>query len=659
MKNKLLVICICVVVCSCHDDFLTKKSNTDTLETGIYVSPEWEMDSYPIVWAKAGNAKYTISDIPEWLMVNQRTGLFDNDTTYLVCSAIQQKNFSEPGIYNAILKLEIEGVGSCIVPVGYVNEGNPSIESNPSSIEFGVNHYGNQSTITVHNQNNGILIWQVIKSPKWITLSTSAGVIRPYSVDAINIKFEPNTIFFADSVGEIIIANNSRNSSQYVINVYYKTGSPSFSCNTDQIDFGYISDKKTITIHRYGNGILNWTVDQCPEWVSISPTQGTINQNASDEYTITLTCNRMGLSIGEHTGAIIFKTNDKDKPAYSVNVKCWSGEGNSQNITTIEGTVVNTEHDKNKDKIYILTQSPNQLLVYDTEKHAMTNKMPLDFAPTCISLSNDGNKAIIGHNGNVSLVDLVSYRLIKFVMIDFNVYDAVFVNEQLCLLSVNDNNSFCRWLNLETGNIQIFSDTWSLQGRVLFRKIVNQNVIVATRMGISPSGINLIDTETMKLFKYYPKDLFSGHQKVSQFWLSADGLKIFCCQTDIYRVPINATGEISPIGKFPNRGNYYYDWIIWIDHCLSTNSLWVLEDPSVIWDNGPSILARYEATNYTFVKSYSYSNYFTTIDGISDVYVTSARYVYANNSGSDIFVIKNVDEKYKANAWSLEHIEVK
>ena len=660
MKKMLYIIGIFMVLCSCEDDFLKEKYKTVPLETGIYVSPEWEADSYPIVWAKAGNAKYTISDIPEWMMLTPKTGLFVDGVAYITCAAIQQNDLSQVGIHNTHIKIEVEGVGSCLVPVGYVNEGNPSIGSNPSTVEFGVNNNSNRSSITLHNQNNGILIWQVIKSPQWVTLSMNAGVIRPYFVENIDVKFESNTLFLADSIGEIIISNNSRNSPQYVIKVYYKTGNPTFSCDINQVNFGYTSDIKKITIYKYGEGILNWTIAQSPEWVSISPSQGTIDNNSYyGEAQITITCNRMGLSIGEHTGTIVFHTNDKAKPTYSVNVKCWAGEGNSPNITSIEGIVVSTVHDKSANKIYILTQSPDRILIYNTENKAITNTITLDIVPTCIGLSDDGKMAIVGHNENVSLVDLVSYHVIKSVMIDFDVFDAVLVNEQLCLLSANDYNSYSKWLNLETGTTQILSGIRNMKGKALFRKVVNQNVIVATSKNGSPSGIILIDTEIMKLYKYFPIDLFSGYQSLSPFWLSADGGKIFCSHAGVYRTPINATGDISPIGSIQNHGDYYYDWVIWLDHCLSTNSLWVLEDPSVIWNNGPSKLARYEATNYTFVKSYSYSDHFTSINGVSDAYTTSARYVYANNNGLDIFVIKNVDKKYKTDAWSLEHIEIK
>ncbi len=652
MKRSIQYMLIFVVLflCSCKDDYLTERNTTQTLNTYMYVSPEWETANYPIIRTNTGNAKYTISDFPEWLILDSRTGRFTNDTAYITCSAIQQKDFMQTGIYNTFMIMDIEGVGSCKVPVGYVNEGNPSISCNLSTVEFGVNR-NDQSSITLNNQSDGILIWQVVKSPKWITLSKNTGMMRSYSAEDINIKLEPNRIFLADTIGEIVISNNSRNSPQYIVKVYYNTGNPSFSCNIDQIDFGFTSDKKTITINNYGNGILGWTLAQCPEWLTVSPIKGTIAQSFFDENMITLTCNRTGLSTGEHNGTVIFTTNDKSKPTYSINVKCWAGEGNSQNTVSIEGIVVNTAHDRIANKIYILTQSPNRLLVYDTEKYSVTNTITMDLAPMCVALSDDGNKAIVGHSGNVSIIDLTSYHVTKSIAIDFTVYDAVIVNDGLCLLSANNGSYYSKWLYLDTGNTQILSGIRNLQGKVLFHKVAEQNIIVATSMRTSPSGINIIDCESMKLTKYY-------HEEISPFWLSADGGKIFCSQTNVYRTPINATGEISPIGIFQNHGNYFFDWIMWVDHCPATNSLWVLENPAT-WRDLPNDLAQYEATNYTFVKSYSYSDYYTTLNGVSDVYATSAQYVYANNSGSDVFVIKNVDKKYNANAWSLESINVK
>ena len=42
--------------------------------------------------------------------------------------------------------------------------------------------------------------------------------------------------------------------------------------------------------------------------------------------TITTTCNRSGLPEGVHIGNIIFKTNDKDQPTYTITVQCQVGE---------------------------------------------------------------------------------------------------------------------------------------------------------------------------------------------------------------------------------------------------------------------------------------------------------------------------------------------
>jgi hypothetical protein len=56
---------------------------------------------------------------------------------------------------------------------------------------------------------------------------------------------------------------------------------------------------------------------------------------------------------------------------------------------------------------------------------------------------------------------------------------------------------------------------------------------------------------------------------------------------------------------------------------------------------------------------YLYDNYYQT--GAYGVPVTCearAHYVFANSSGTEIIVIKNVAESYGINEWSIEHIPV-
>ena len=643
---------------SCNDDFLNKNENITTLESEIFISPDWETDYYFVVWQKAGNAKFTVTHSPKWLNLESVTGQFINGVAFLTCSAIRQDDFSTVGFYNAQIQLNVEGIGLCMVRVRYINEGNPTIETSSSMINLGGSS-GYRSVLTLFNRSEGILVWKVIEQPEWISLSYDAGVALSNSANHIEVIFQPVSPLLIDTQGTIVIANNSRNSPQYTINVQYTAGTAKFSCNVDMMDFERSIIQQTISIYNSSNGLLMWEIDQCPEWISVSKSSGMSSAFSSDE--ITMTCNREGLAVGSHTAIITFKSNDKENPNSSITVKCHVGFGNSENITSVDGIVKDVEYDETAGLLYIVTQNPDQLIVYDTQTKTIIHRLNLDLAPTCIGIDENGASAVVGHGGMLSHIDLKNLIVKKYWEINFMVYDVVLIDDW-CLLSPEYDYGTLNWLNVETGETQqlltIISFA-SMRGKSILRKSQGKNMIIGTLVGISASGIYLIDLQTKMIEKYFSVT-------IEPFWLSQNGDRIFTGGPHfdgykwgygyVYQTPSISIDEASPIAKFETIDDRFNNrWLKWAYHHDASNSLWVIADS--FWST-EHYLFRYNAINYKILKQYDYSDYFTTTNGVATVCKTKAHYVFANNSGTEIYLIKNVSDQYKTNAWSIEWMVV-
>ena len=324
--NIYLQLCLCIIsilTYACKDDYLNHVDNAEPIESVIYVSPEWGADTYPIVIPEADNASFTLSEIPHWLKPESKTGQFVNGVAYITCSAVEDSEFSKIGIYNSTMKINVEGKGAYIMMVGYVNDGEPQIIC-PQSIDLS---NSGQANMDIKPQNNGILIWQIVEHPEWITVSDSIGIRRNNYYDkTVSINMNPENMPLTDVVGNIVIANNSINSPLCTVSVKYNAGNPSFSCYDDLLDFGRTENQKSISIRNQGNGLLAWKVEECPEWINISPQNGILSYYYSEE--IAFTCNRTELSNGNHTGTILLRSNDKNMPFFNITVRCSVGTGN-------------------------------------------------------------------------------------------------------------------------------------------------------------------------------------------------------------------------------------------------------------------------------------------------------------------------------------------
>ena len=638
--NFSLLCFVTILLVTCNDDYLTKTDTIIPIEAIIYVSPDWISDSYQVVWDKAKNAQYSIESAPEWLKLNSKTGNFLNGVTYISCSAIRQDDFLNVGIYNATIVLNVEGIGLCSMQVGYINEGIPTIESNSKNFDFSST---DKSNIRLTNQSEGILIWQVVECPEWVNLSVHSGYTMSYSTSIIEVIFNPALPNMDTSKGRIVIANNSRNNQEYIIEVKYESGLPGFICHTNSIDFERSKTQEIVSFHNNRNDLLIWMVEECPEWITISKNKGSVSATATTE--ITFTCNREKLAEGSYSGVIVFKTNVKEHPTYSIYVKCSAGRGNSVNILGIEGIVRDAVFDKSIDVLYIVTQNPDQLVIFDAKTKKIINSIALELAPTCIDLSDDGKNAIVGHGGFISYIDLINLNVIKYLEINFTAFDIVLVDDEWCLISAKYEYHYATWLNLKTGTEKEYAD---IRGRSVFRKVQGKDIIIGSRLDTSPSGLYIINVNTQSTSQYFHE---SG---IGYFWLSSNADKIFCSWSDVYEMPSTSETDILPVGRFEALNDFFWNWIYALDHSVPKNCLWVIAHT---W-NDNNVLLKYNASNYSIIKQYYYEDYFTTINGVTDMYATSAHYIFANNSGTEIYLIKNVSDQYKTNAWSIEWMVV-
>ena len=236
MKTKKIVcklLFIAVFTYSCSDEFLYQKDGY-LIETFIYVFPDKDAETYPIFWANAGNATFTITKKPDWLKVESMTGKFQNGLAELTCSAVRNESFTAEFVYNATMFINVDGIGRCFVDVNYANYGSYPNHGDPiffcgwldgmeiSQLDFGnlENYY---STI-ISNLGSGCLIWKVIECPKWINMETQQGTNIRAMAKELQITCERSGLPEGNHVGAIVFSTNDKNQSTYTITVRCQVG---------------------------------------------------------------------------------------------------------------------------------------------------------------------------------------------------------------------------------------------------------------------------------------------------------------------------------------------------------------------------------------------------------------------------------------------------
>ena len=654
--NQYIITCfLYLMVSSCSNDFLMKEEAyiSTTSASEIYISPGWGKMDYSFHITDAGNAEFKIVKTPDWLNVTTSSGQFVNNIATINCNASVRSDFSEIGIYKGLMLLEIGDQRKVYISVSYVTEGNPQIDIE-RSITFNNFYNYNSRPFVIKNKGQGILLFTIVEKPKWITLFQSGEIIP----DNVTFPILPNSEISFDLLyngesssssellnGKIFIKCNDKSNNETVTDIYYDTGNPLLYCNTNEINFARRETIQEIYLRNVGTGLLTWEVESCPEWMTVSETKGILSTD-SRQY-LTFTRNISLMQEGHQVHTIYLKTNDKNNPLYAITVSAVNYIPNPENIRTITGTVTDVWMDKTTDILYLTTKQPNRLLAYNTKTRTIDRELVLTKAPNCFSVSEDGHKAIIGHWVMISVVDMDNFSVIKTIEVDYNLFDIEWGANNWCCYTPGSEvqHYILQWKNIDTEETDNMSfDAGSLYSGTLIKKIPYQDYIIASKIRNIPSGITIFDTQNRSESQYF-------HQDFHRFWFSSDGNYVYCTENQIFEVSslLNpANSYVAPIGNFsPSLGLTY-----WMDHCAASHSVWVLSAISIFNETQREIY-QYLDNDYTRVKTYYYDDYYNKN-------LTMAHYVFANSTGNELIVIKNIaSDNNDLNGWLIEHITVK
>lgn len=640
----ILILWITLAFFSCSDEFINDKPDVSGVaSSAIIISPEWEAEDYEFKLKDVKNADFTITSKPDWLILDSSSGEIADSIAIVHGSAHAEPRFSNIGFYVDEMIVRANGKNYA-VPLYYITEGNPAIQVN-RTLEFSYNNYYNQ--LQISNKGDGILLWDIVSMPNWLTVNMSQFNQRSVILGKDDSATLPFTFNVQEAVksnqqGTIVLQTNDKNNPLVEIAVSANLGNPNPSLYTERLDFGSTETTKNLGISNNGNGMLVWSLEGLPEWLSVSTASGIFYPYTSND--ISFTCDRSKLQSGLNSVILYLKTNSSAKPLIPITVTVRAA-GLNANVRPLEGNIVDATFDKSTNTLYYVTAQPNKLVAYNVTTRTVVRELTLSKAPTCLAISEDFTKAAVGHGGLISAIELKSYTVIRTIDYGFTIYDIEWTyDDWFCFSKAGTYMNNLLWINtltLETAE----SDDQEMDGGTYLKKVPKQPYVIAARKQSSPSGITVFDITT-KLEKNY------RHQELGNYWFSADGQYLFESNGNVYSTAAIAApfgrnpGNISTIGKLKIPDNSYYYNLPWIDYSPATKSIWALSPSSLIY--------QFEDNDYTLVNTYASDDLYKP-DTQTTAYEVKAHYVFANNAGTELSVLR----KGKNNSyWSVEFIAV-
>ncbi|WP_167619515.1 hypothetical protein [Maribellus sediminis] len=428
------------------------------------------------------------------------------------------------------------------------------------------------------------------------------------------------------------------------------TGEEYMNVSTAAIDFAY-GESSSFTIENPGEVGKNWFIQNIPEWLQLSSTAGYLEPGES--LTIECTVVRDGLVPGSYSQIINIES---DRPQLSAGILMEMlvedpGEPvNSASLKWISGTVKDAYYCKVTDYFYVLTASPNALLVKTPDVDSLI-AYPLDRIPNCIDVTADGKTMAIGYNqAYVDLRNAATCERIELYETDCVPFDLVFGENDWCYLSPDDDQWVSLYsLNLTSG-VTFRTQSANFYEKSILRKMPGKPLIYITRPQLTPGGIQIVNIEDS-----IPNDTVPGwHEETgSNIWLSPDGSKIIAGDKDVHSTPEYTTEtyhlDLPRIGTFEVPRNYItsldYNAALHCYFVACSDYYWGAENADNIYQVNEISYSAERSLKVSSYPGYVNNHYNPGMD---------VHYVFSNQEGTKLLALKNVERELEMNVWALE-----
>ncbi|MCL3778786.1 hypothetical protein EMN47_00145 [Prolixibacteraceae bacterium JC049] len=431
---------------------------------------------------------------------------------------------------------------------------------------------------------------------------------------------------------------------------------PSISLSAMSIDFKETNHFDLDILNTSDGEELSWEITQIPKWLAANILNGRVYP--SNGQAVTLNVNRSGLEEGNYNGEIVFANNSLT-PEVTINVSMQVVRKVNTSVA-IEGEVIDAEFNKKNDKLYILTKNPNRFM----EKEGANGKtyaLELPHPPSCMNISEDGTKAIIGTQASQFIVIDLNTKSNKAIPIENTAFDVALDNDFAHFSLIHDDNpAQIRTLNLKTETISKTQEgRHNIYESTMLKKVPGKPLMVGSRKGISPSGILLFDIKNgicNNTVNYW-------HQSIYPFWFSEDGTKIFSGYSKVFNIPEFNENPPYHMDDLLTKGilssNNSGEAVSALVHSTNNKRIYLCHE--VYNSENSSTLEVYSDESYTLEEKLEIPPYYIVENGNSKVVPTLAKYLFISKDDSTIWLLKTTKDQWgnASNKWLLDEIRIK
>ncbi|WP_343588688.1 hypothetical protein [Flavobacterium sp.] len=331
---------------------------------------------------------------------------------------------------------------------------------------------------------------------------------------------------------------------------------------------------------------------------------------------------------------------------------------NKEEKIILKTNVIDAEYSKKTDQLVFISSNPSQVNIFNSNTETF-QKISLAYAPTCISISQDGNTAVVGHDGHITHVNLKNPSIIQTYNISCSALDIVLgKNRWAYVFPEKDQWTYIKSvnMNLEYNYEMPISIYNQLHAGAKGRLHPSGNYIYM-QSPLSRGQVQRLTIKNGDIDDRYESNFEEENYTIPSIWFSENGDRLFTRERSVLK-----TSELNSLdgaynGRIPSENNYKIDWL---DHSSLKGKLYVIFSSGDQWNliKSNSIYVFNDA-DLSYVNKLELEKY-SNQTGRNNVETFDAMpyFAFSNSTGKNLFVITKALDSDLVNEWAIQKINI-
>lgn len=413
---------------------------------------------------------------------------------------------------------------------------------------------------------------------------------------------------------------------------------------TETLYFPEGQDHAVMHISNYGNTSLDYSITASSTFVNFSPASGQIAMMQQADINVDI--DRENL-LGEVNPALYVTVNGTTDTVPLILEK----------KLMLPNDVIDAEYAKATDLlVYVAGNMTLNIFHPDTRE---ISTVALSYIPTCISVSPDGTKAVVGHDAHVTYIDLMAETVLTTNDVSCEALDIVLANDGWTyVFPRRDQWSRISCINVSTSNaMETLHTGTTIYAGTKAKLHPSGKYVYGADNGLSPADIEKYDIQNGTAQYLYDSPYHGDYYMGGDLWFEENGERLFTRAGTVFKTSDTQSMDMIYNGAIPLDGDYRS--IAWLDQLDLKREIYLVRQVAG-WSNepGPPFVDIYDSDNLTHKTKIGLEKYAVANGDDYTLYAACPYFVFANSNGAELYVITKAIGSGMAHEWAIQTIDL-